>query len=151
MACRRRQREHELPDQAVGRPAFAGHDPMPDTPPAPESAPSPPSATRTSAPPQGNTGQPDAAPEPGTGLPTYQELLDEALEETFPASDPISPSAAIHAAEPLRTARDAVDWVLRPRAAVQQRPDRPASGGEAQAGDDGGPPQSERDAPQRQA
>lgn len=25
--------------------------------------------------------------------PTYQELLDEALQQTFPASDPISPSA----------------------------------------------------------
>jgi hypothetical protein len=54
--------------------------------------------------------------EPGARLPTYQELLDESLEETFPASDPISPSAAMHAAEPVRTRRDAVDWVLRPPA-----------------------------------
>jgi hypothetical protein len=41
---------------------------------------------------------------------TYQELLDEALDETFPASDPISPSAAIHAEERIQTAKDKVDW-----------------------------------------
>lgn len=46
-------------------------------------------------------------------VPTYQELLDEALDETFPASDPISPTAAMHAAQQVDTPRDAVDWTLK--------------------------------------
>jgi hypothetical protein len=41
---------------------------------------------------------------------TYQEFLDEALDETFPASDPISPSAAMYAEERIQTAKDKVDW-----------------------------------------
>ncbi|HJV63254.1 MAG TPA: hypothetical protein VJ743_20060 [Albitalea sp.] len=49
-------------------------------------------------------------------LPTYQELLDESLDETFPASDPISPSAAMHAERRVATAKDEVDWTLRPGA-----------------------------------
>jgi hypothetical protein len=32
---------------------------------------------------------------------------------TFPASDPISPSAAMHAEKKTQTARDDVDWKLR--------------------------------------
>lgn len=48
------------------------------------------------------------------GTPTYQELLDEALQETFPASDPISPSAAMAADERIPTQRDAADWALKP-------------------------------------
>ena len=48
------------------------------------------------------------------GVPTYQELLDEALEETFPASDPISPSAAMSAGKPISTERDGTDWELEP-------------------------------------
>lgn len=47
-------------------------------------------------------------------VPTYQELLDEALDETFPASDPISPTAAMHATRAVSTPSDAVDWVLKP-------------------------------------
>jgi hypothetical protein len=47
-------------------------------------------------------------------LPTYQELLDEALCATFPASDPISPGAAMHAARRISTARDDIDWTLLP-------------------------------------
>jgi hypothetical protein len=47
-------------------------------------------------------------------VPTYQELLDEALEETFPASDPISPTAAMHATQAVSTPSDAVDWKLKP-------------------------------------
>jgi len=47
-------------------------------------------------------------------VPTYQELLDEALDETFPASDPISPSAAMHAQKQAESERDAVDWTLKP-------------------------------------
>jgi len=49
---------------------------------------------------------------PQQGLPTYQELLDEAVEETFPASDPIAPGAAMHAEEPVRTRTDKRDWKL---------------------------------------
>jgi hypothetical protein len=45
---------------------------------------------------------------------TYQELLDESLNQTFPASDPISLSAAMHAAEEVSTAKDDKDWNLRP-------------------------------------
>jgi hypothetical protein len=45
---------------------------------------------------------------------TYQELFDESLDQTFPASDPISPSAAMHAAEPVSTTKDDKDWNLRP-------------------------------------
>jgi hypothetical protein len=46
------------------------------------------------------------------GLPTYQGLLDEAVQETFPASDPISPTAAMHAERPVSTGRDERDWAL---------------------------------------
>ncbi|UUX96250.1 hypothetical protein [Aquabacterium sp. J223] len=53
---------------------------------------------------------------PQDKLPTYQELLDEALDETFPASDPISPSAAMHAAEAVTTPVDDTDWKLQPGA-----------------------------------
>lgn len=53
-------------------------------------------------------------PSPGEKVPTYQELLDEALDETFPASDPISPTAAMHASHRIDSARDGVDWALRP-------------------------------------
>lgn len=48
-------------------------------------------------------------------LPTYQERLDEALEETFPASDPIAPSAAEHLERRTRTPRDEKDWELKPK------------------------------------
>jgi len=47
-------------------------------------------------------------------VPTYQELLDEALDETFPASDPISPGAAMHADRLIHTDKDAQDWKLTP-------------------------------------
>lgn len=46
--------------------------------------------------------------------PTYQELLDESLEETFPASDPIAPGAASHPTRPVRTGKDERDWELDP-------------------------------------
>ena len=51
-------------------------------------------------------GLPGAPQEPGT----YQQTLDEALAETFPASDPISPSQAMRAQEEAPTERDPVDW-----------------------------------------
>lgn len=47
-------------------------------------------------------------------VPTYQELLDESLDQTFPASDPISPSAAMHAEQAIQSARDSRDWALAP-------------------------------------
>jgi hypothetical protein len=60
--------------------------------------------------------------EPCAKVPTYQELLDESLDETFPASDPISPSAAMHAARKVRTGKDKVDWQLKPGADVPSHP-----------------------------
>ena len=54
-----------------------------------------------------------AAP-PEAKVPTYQELLDESLDETFPASDPISPGAAMHAQKEVSTGKDSVDWQLLP-------------------------------------
>lgn len=53
---------------------------------------------------------------PSEKVPTYQELLDEALDETFPASDPISPTAAMAAEKRIRTDKDSTDWTLRPGA-----------------------------------
>ncbi|MEW6705208.1 MAG: hypothetical protein AB1430_10195 [Pseudomonadota bacterium] len=54
------------------------------------------------------------ADRPEDRLPTYQELLDEAVDETFPASDPISPTAAMNAERPLSTRLDSQDWKLKP-------------------------------------
>ncbi|WP_454737376.1 hypothetical protein [Cupriavidus necator] len=50
---------------------------------------------------------------------TYQAAVDDSLEMTFPASDPISPSAAMHAEKKTQTARDEVDWKLQ-RGSEQQ-------------------------------
>lgn len=49
-------------------------------------------------------------PLPDDRLPTYQELLDEAVNDTFPASDPIAPHAAAQPGAPVRTPRDGRDW-----------------------------------------
>lgn len=54
------------------------------------------------------------AASPAEKVPTYQELLDESLDQTFPASDPISPSAAMHADRLISTSRDTKDWTLQP-------------------------------------
>lgn len=51
-----------------------------------------------------------------TKVPSYQELLDQALDDTFPASDPPAISAALYADEPRTTARDDLDWTLKPGA-----------------------------------
>jgi len=62
------------------------------------------------------------ADKPEDKLPTYQELLDEAVDETFPASDPISPSAAMKPARRVSTGMDDLDWKLESAAAeLQQR------------------------------
>jgi len=62
-------------------------------------------------------------------LPTYQELLDEALELTFPASDPISAGAAARAEQRVSTPMDDTDWELEadsaPEAAHPDDPDAP--------------------------
>jgi len=55
-------------------------------------------------------------------LPTYQELLDEALELTFPASDPISPGAAMRAERRIATSIDETDWELETDAAPRAQP-----------------------------
>lgn len=52
-----------------------------------------------------------------TDAPTYQDVLDEAIEETFPASDPIAPAVA-HAGTPVSTRRNPVDWRLEHRGDV---------------------------------
>ncbi|MBB3195347.1 hypothetical protein [Roseateles terrae] len=57
------------------------------------------------------TGQ---AQHPHEKVPTYQELLDAAIEDTFPASDPIAVGGATKIAEPHTTLRDAKDWSLKP-------------------------------------
>jgi hypothetical protein len=59
---------------------------------------------------------------PARKVPTYQELLDESLDETFPASDPISPSAAMHADKQVVTDKDDVDWQLKPGGNAPQTP-----------------------------
>ena len=55
--------------------------------------------------------------QPAEKVPSYQELLDESLDQTFPASDPISPSAAMAAEKRIETAKDTTDWTLKPGAA----------------------------------
>ncbi len=52
---------------------------------------------------------------------TYQAVVDDSLDMTFPASDPISPSAAMHAEKKTSTKRDDVDWTLR-KGASNRRP-----------------------------
>lgn len=64
---------------------------------------------------------------PHEAVPTYQELLDEALDETFPASDPISPTAAMAAEKRIRTDKDATDWTLKPGAS-QPADDKKSAG-----------------------
>lgn len=55
-----------------------------------------------------------AGRKPEEKLPTYQELLDDSIDQTFPASDPISPSAAMYADAQVSTAKDEKDWILQP-------------------------------------
>jgi hypothetical protein len=60
------------------------------------------------------------AQKPHEAVPTYQELLDEALDQTFPASDPISPTAAMAAEKRISTDKDSTDWTLKPGSGLQQ-------------------------------
>ncbi len=50
-------------------------------------------------------------PEPNK---TYQQTLDDALEDTFPASDPIAPGAAAHPVQPAHHTGEDADWHLKP-------------------------------------
>lgn len=52
--------------------------------------------------------------------PTYQDVLDEAIEETFPASDPIAPAVA-NAGEPVSTRKNPTDWKLEHGAGAEPR------------------------------
>lgn len=54
------------------------------------------------------------APTHRDNLDTYQALLDEALQLTFPASDPVCAHAATRCADPCETASDKSDWRLHP-------------------------------------
>jgi hypothetical protein len=47
-------------------------------------------------------------------LDTYQDLLDESLQLTFPASDPVCAQAATRCADPCETPSNAADWHLHP-------------------------------------
>ncbi|MGN6527936.1 MAG: hypothetical protein ACTHL8_16235 [Burkholderiaceae bacterium] len=49
---------------------------------------------------------------------SYQALLDESLALTFPASDPISPSAAMRCGDEIDTPADERDWRLQPGSAT---------------------------------
>ncbi len=74
------------------------------------------------------------AAEPGAKVPTYQELLDESLDETFPASDPISPGAAMHTEKEVSTGKDPVDWALKPGAEPATGEARKPGAGSAKTG-----------------
>jgi len=57
---------------------------------------------------------------------TYQSAVDDSLDMTFPASDPISPSAAMHTEARTQTAQDDVDWKLKPGSEHQPAGAKPA-------------------------
>lgn len=72
---------------------------------------------------------------------TYQQAVDESVEMTFPASDPISPSAAMHAEKETSTDVDDTDWEIEPGSAHQPEGMRPAAerkGAAAKGGEKGG-------------
>ncbi|RZL31916.1 MAG: hypothetical protein EOP35_21055 [Rubrivivax sp.] len=76
---------------------------------------------------------------PQAKVPSYQDLLDAALDDTFPASDPLAIGAATQVYEPRTTPRDCVDWTLKPGAC------KPV-GQAGEAGDAASLPQGERSA-----
>ena len=75
---------------------------------------------------------------PAKKVPTYQELLDESLDQTFPASDPISPSAAMHADRQVSTGKDDTDWTLKPGQCAPAKPDPAAKKASATGGEPSG-------------
>ncbi len=58
---------------------------------------------------------------------TYQEAVDESLEMTFPARDPISPGAAMYADKQVSTRRDVTDWKLAAGSEHQSAGAKPAA------------------------
>jgi hypothetical protein len=77
-----------------------------------------------------------AEPVASGGAPTYQDVLDEALEETFPASDPIAP-AVMNAGEPVSTGKNPIDWKLeRSSASADRVPARGKGDADREALDD---------------
>lgn len=74
-----------------------------------------------------NRTRPQVPPKVEDECPTYQEVIDESLEMTFPASDPISPSAAMHAEKRVQTERDKTDWKLSPGSETQPVGAKPAA------------------------
>lgn len=76
---------------------------------------------------------------PQDKVPTYQELLDESLDETFPASDPISPSAAMHADKKISSPKNGTDWTLQPGADEPGHPGKPGKPGDDKAVRQDGP------------
>jgi hypothetical protein len=54
----------------------------------------------------------DSGRGPRQPLTTYQSLVDEALKGDLPASDPISPTAAMRATDAVITPSDQHDWKL---------------------------------------
>lgn len=71
------------------------------------------------------------AKQPHEKVPTYQELLDKAVEDTFPASDPIAVGGATKILEPHTTLRDAKDWTLKPGSQMPPGPAGESGGGNA--------------------
>lgn len=69
---------------------------------------------KTSSKPSTTEAEPESRDHATGKMPTYQELLDESLDQTFPASDPISPGAAMHADKQISTGQDDTDWTLKP-------------------------------------
>jgi len=78
------------------------------------------------------------AREADEGSKTYQGAVDESLEMTFPASDPISPSAATHAEKQTATAQDDTDWEI-PPGSEHQPPEKPAAKRAGKTDGDGKP------------
>jgi hypothetical protein len=61
------------------------------------------------------------ATKPEDKVPTYQEALDDALDQSFPASDPISPSVAEKADRAASTPKDEKDWKLKPGSSAKAK------------------------------
>src|SRR5262249_8487611 len=65
---------------------------------------------------------------------TYQDALDESLQETFPASDPISPSVG-NTGRRISTEKNPADWQLK-RGSAAKGEDSTAAGGDSSAARD---------------
>jgi hypothetical protein len=59
-------------------------------------------------------------------LDTYQALLDESLQLTFPASDPVCAHAAMRCSDPCVTPADPSDWRLHPGSLAETESSRHA-------------------------